>query len=120
MMQKKMGRRAYIRNELERLRQRAAAAVEAIHTRGQQQQLADPEIESAPAGLSTKEKDSYINDLIDEALKDIERLGLAEQEKLEEQEKEQEQHEEEEKNEEAVVEEEMMILRRLVQALKRG
>ena len=110
MIQKKMGRRTYIRNELERLRQRAAAAAEAFHTRGQQ--LADPEIESCK-GLSTKLKDSDINDLIDEALKDIEMLGLAEQEKKEEQEKEQEQKEEEEKKEEAVVEEEMMILRRV-------
>ena len=93
MIQKKMGRRTYIRNELERLRQRAAAAAEAFHTRGQQ--LADPEIESCK-GLSTKLKDSDINDLIDEALKDIEMLGLAEQEKKEE-EKEQEQKEEEEK-----------------------
>ena len=78
MIQKKMGRRTYIRNELERLRQRAAAAAEAFHTRGQQ--LADPEIESCK-GLSTKLKDSDINDLIDEALKDIEMLGVAEQEK---------------------------------------
>ena len=108
-----MGRRAYIRNELERLRQGAAAAAEANHTR--EQQLADPEVESAPAGLGTKEKDSYINDLIDKALKDIEMLGLAEQEKKdeEEEEKEQDQEEEEEKTEEEVLEAEMMILRRV-------
>ena len=112
MIQRKMGRTAYIKSELERLRQRAAAAAEAIHTKPTP--LADPELEGC-SGLRTKEKDfdSHINDLIDKALKDIEMLGLAEQEKKEEEEKEQDQREEEEKTEEEVLEAEMMILRRV-------
>ena len=110
MVQRKMGRTAYIKSELERLRQRAAAAAEAIHTKPTP--LADPELEGC-SGLRTKEKDfdSHINDLIDKALKDIEMLGLAEHAKQEV--KEQEKKEEEEKEEEEVFEDEMMILRRV-------
>ena len=43
MVQRKMGRTAYIKSELERLRQRAALAAEAIHAKPKP--LADPEIE---------------------------------------------------------------------------
>ena len=43
MVQKKMGNIAYIRAELERLRQRAALAAEEIHTCTKP--LADPEME---------------------------------------------------------------------------
>ena len=43
IIQRKMGRTAYIKSELERLRQRAALAAEAIHAKPKP--LADPEIE---------------------------------------------------------------------------
>ena len=99
-----MGNIAYIRAELERLRQRAALAAEEIH-KGTKP-LADPEIEGC-SGLRKKEKNSeaQINAMIDEALKEIEELGLAEHAQ-------QEQKKEEGKEVDEVLEDEMMILRR--------
>ena len=42
MVEKKMGRKKYVKEELERLRQRAAVAAEEIHTGSKD--LADPEV----------------------------------------------------------------------------
>ena len=53
MAQKKMGRVTYIRAELERLRQRAALAAEAIHAKPNP--LADPEIEGC-SGLRKRRR----------------------------------------------------------------
>ena len=104
MVQKKMGDIAYIRAELGRMRQRAALAAEEIHRATKP--LADPEIEGC-SGLRKKEKNSeaQINAMIDEALKEIEELGLAEHAQ-------QEQKKEEGKEVDEVLEDEMMILRR--------
>ena len=72
MVQKKVGRIHYVRVELNRLSQRAALAAEEIH-KGTKD-LADPEI-SVEKNKTSEEK---VNIMIDEALQEIEELGLAE------------------------------------------
>ena len=73
-MQKKMGRIAYVRAELERLRQRAALAAEEIH-KGTKD-LADPEISVENKKKQAEEK---MKISINEALKEILEMGLAEE-----------------------------------------
>ena len=72
MVQKKMGNIAYIRAELARLRQRTALAAEQIH-KGTKD-LADPKIFVEKKNNSEAQN----NAMIDEALQEIEELGLAE------------------------------------------
>ena len=74
MVQEKMGHIAYVRAELSRLRQRAALAAEEIH-KGTKD-LADPEISVENKKKQAEEK---MKISIDEALQEIEELGLAEE-----------------------------------------
>ena len=73
MARKKMGNSAYIRFELERLRQRAALAAEEIHNGTKD--LADPEI----CVEKKKNFGAQHNAMIDGTLQEIEKLGRAEE-----------------------------------------
>ena len=74
MVKQKIGHIAYVRAELERLRQRAALAAEEIH-KGTKD-LADPEISVENKKKEAQEK---MKISIDKALQEIEELGLAEE-----------------------------------------
>ena len=74
MVQRKIGHIEYVRAELERLRQRAALAAEEIHAGTKD--LADPEISVENKKKQSEEK---MKISIDEALQQIEELGLAEE-----------------------------------------
>ena len=69
-----MGNIAYIRAELERLRQRAALAAEEIH-KGTKD-LADPEI---PVEKKKKTSEDKVKIMVQQALQEIEKLGLADE-----------------------------------------
>ena len=100
MVQKKMGNIAYIRRELDRLRQRAAVAAQEIN-KGTKD-LADPEI-----FVENKKKisEARVQAMIDEAFKEIDELGRAEEAKQEEA-KNAEQVKKKEKDQEEVKEQE--------------
>ena len=87
MTQKQIGRMTYIREELKRLRHRAAMAAEELHQ--STENLADPEV------LANKKNkggfEAHNQAMIDEVFGEIETLGLAqEKEKEEEEEKDKE------------------------------
>ena len=90
MIQKQMGRIYYIREELKRLRHRAAMAAEELHQ--STENLADPEV---LANKKDKEEfEAHNQAMIDKVFGEIETLGLAqEKEKEEEEEKDKEKKE---------------------------
>ena len=84
MTQKQIGRMTCIREELKRLRQRAALAADEIHQGTNN--LAGPEVLE-----HKKDKEGFEahnNAMIDEVFQEIETLGLAEEKEKEEEEKE--------------------------------
>ena len=87
MTQKQIGRMTYIREELKRLRHRAAMAAEELHQ--STENLADPEVLANKKG--TEGFEAHNQAMIDKVFGEIETLGLAqEKEKEEEEEKEKE------------------------------
>ena len=103
MTQKQMGRMTYIREELKRLRHRAAMAAEELHQ--STENLADPEV---LANKNNKgEFEAHHQAMTDKVFGEIETLGLAqEKEKEEEEEKDKEKKKEEGKEEEVLEDEE--------------
>ena len=103
MIQKQMGRITYIREELKRLRHRAAVAADELHQ--STENLADPEVLGNKK--NKEEFEAHNQAMIDKVFGEIETLGLAqEKEKAEEEEKDKEKKKAEEGKEEEVLEEE--------------